>query len=410
MTVRTFAVTLHRWLGLITGLVVFIVATTGALYVFEEELQDLFDRDVRFVASQPSPMLPPSEALARMQARVGPEYGVLLISYPNEPRTYHVWAWNRNDLEDWIGAYMNPYTGEFLEVYNYHDTFWATVEHLHTTLLLPHEIGRIVVGSATIIFVILLLTGLILWWPRNRRVWTTPQGRRSRFRITWGLGPKRLTYDLHNVLGFYASWIVVFLAITGLVMAFGWMKSGVYWLFSGGQSIPEPPRFELAASAAVASRSPEALMDSLYLHTLRTYPDAHMVIVRAPATPNMPLQIDVYPDEGTFYRRIEQYFDPYTGEKLATDRFEEGNLGDKVLRMNYDIHSGAILGWPGRLLAFFACLIVASLPITGFLIWFPRWRRQRRSRRSPATTRGTAPRVRPTAPPSAQPADAEATA
>ncbi len=44
---------------------------------------------------------------------------------------------------------------------------------------------------------------------------------------------------------------------------------------------------------------------------------------------------------------------------------------------NYGIHTGTIFGWPTQVLATLACLVAASLPITGFLIWFPRWRRQR---------------------------------
>jgi uncharacterized iron-regulated membrane protein len=45
--------------------------------------------------------------------------------------------------------------------------------------------------------------------------------------------------------------------------------------------------------------------------------------------------------------------------------------------MNYDIHTGAIIGLPGKILAFFASLIVASLPITGFYIWWGRKQKQK---------------------------------
>jgi uncharacterized iron-regulated membrane protein len=40
--------------------------------------------------------------------------------------------------------------------------------------------------------------------------------------------------------------------------------------------------------------------------------------------------------------------------------------------MNYDIHTGAILGLPGKFLAFFASLICASLPVTGVYVWWGR--------------------------------------
>ncbi len=68
---------------------------------------------------------------------------------------------------------------------------------------------------------------------------------------------------------------------------------------------------------------------------------------------------------------------PLTGaELLATGSyagtFKDAKLADKIVRMNYDIHVGAVLGIPGKLLAFFGSLIAASLPVTGFIIWWGR--------------------------------------
>ena len=54
------------------------------------------------------------------------------------------------------------------------------------------------------------------------------------------------------------------------------------------------------------------------------------------------------------------------------NRFEEATVAEKIMRMNYDVHVGAIAGLPGKILAFFLSAIIASLPVTGFLIWWGR--------------------------------------
>jgi uncharacterized iron-regulated membrane protein len=76
-----------------------------------------------------------------------------------------------------------------------------------------------------------------------------------------------------------------------------------------------------------------------------------------------------------------------SGKLLDRDTYAEKNAGEKLLEMNYDIHIGAIGGMPGKILAFFASLLSASLPVTGFLIWYPRWRRRgRRKQRGSGPT------------------------
>jgi len=52
--------------------------------------------------------------------------------------------------------------------------------------------------------------------------------------------------------------------------------------------------------------------------------------------------------------------------------------------MNYDIHVGAIAGMPGKIIAFLASLLSASLPVTGFIIWWDREKRKRQSKRRKA--------------------------
>ena len=96
-------------------------------------------------------------------------------------------------------------------------------------------------------------------------------------------------------------------------------------------------------------------------------------------------------DDGRLWKCYTNYnadyfhYDQYTGKSLKTvgswdSKFKDAKLADKIARMNYDIHVGAVLGLPGKILAFFASLIAASLPVTGFVIW---WGRRKKSKAKP---------------------------
>ncbi|MDX5478837.1 MAG: PepSY domain-containing protein, partial [Cyclobacteriaceae bacterium] len=89
------------------------------------------------------------------------------------------------------------------------------------------------------------------------------------------------------------------------------------------------------------------------------------------------------PDADTYWRIDYRYFDQYTLAELPVDhiwnRFHEASVGEKLQRMNYDIHVGAIAGLPGKFLAFCLSAIIASLPITGFLIWRGRKKKRRKN-------------------------------
>jgi uncharacterized iron-regulated membrane protein len=76
-----------------------------------------------------------------------------------------------------------------------------------------------------------------------------------------------------------------------------------------------------------------------------------------------------YRGKETFWNYDILQFDQYSGKLLHRANQSEKNAGETIIGMNYDIHVGAILGLTGKIMAFFASLIAASLPITGFIIW-----------------------------------------
>jgi uncharacterized iron-regulated membrane protein len=393
MTGRQIAGKLHLWLGLASGLVVFIVGVTGCLYVFEKEVQDLVYHDVRFTRQQPAAHLaPPSQVLASVRATLGPDVNPLYYDHTNAPvprvlagagrvRTHQVWAYG-GEAAGWTGAYVHPYTGEVLLHWQHDDTWLEWIERGHVHLWLPPEIGRPIVGAATLVFVVLLLTGLWLWWPRRLKAFASARGRRPLFKVTASLGTKRLNYDLHNVVGFYATLALLVIALTGLTWSYAWVEDGVYWLASGG-TWPEAEHVHPDSApppAGWAAAEPTDL-DALYQRARASYPGAEKYGIILPADSTGTIEIVVDYDETNYSGASELHYDQYTGKLVEAERFGELNAGAQLRQMNYDIHAGVIGGFPTKVLAFFASLIAASLPVTGALIWWPTWRRTRRRTR-----------------------------
>jgi uncharacterized iron-regulated membrane protein len=362
VTIRKAIGKIHLWLGLTSGLVVFVIAITGCLYAFQAELQE-FTQPFRHVEKKDRPLLPPSKleeiAIKELPGKKihsalyekGGDRAAVVSFYDFDPLYYYL-------------VYINPYDGRVLKVKNMSHDFFYQVLQGHFYLWLPPTIGQPVVATSTLVFVLMLLTGLVLWWPKKDKA-------KQRFTIKWNAKWRRKNYDLHNVLGFYTTWIALILALTGLVWGFEWFGNSVYRLAGGDKILyEEQPSFKLADNTVTNP------LDKLWIKLKSENPTVDILEVHFPTSDTTSLAVTINPDRKTYWKADYRFFDQYTLEEIPSNqiygKFSEASAADKLIRMNYDIHTGAILGIPGKILAFFASLICASLPVTGLYIWYGR--------------------------------------
>lgn len=360
---KKIVLTIHLWLGLITGLVVLIISLTGAIYCFAPELQNA-TQPYRSVAPQQQSFLSPSQLKAIAEKQL-PGKPAQFIYYGPPGKAAYVLFYGKGGY--YYSVFINPYNGQVLQVKNMRRDFFTIVLYLHISLLIPY--GDQIVHWCTLIFLFMLISGIILWWPRNRAA------RRQRFSVKWGASPKRLNYDLHNVLGFYATWITLFIAITGLIWSFDWFAKGIYSITGQQHSIiqQDAPLSDTTLLKAGIAHTPavDKVWQLLQADMGHRYEAAGIML---PQTASAPIGFRASPHEGTYYKDDMRYFDQYTAKEFpgayVWGRYADAHtVADKIRRMNYDIHVGAIGGWPGRIAVFFAALIAASLPVTGLMIW-----------------------------------------
>jgi uncharacterized iron-regulated membrane protein len=369
--VKKFAGKIHLWLGLSSGLIVLIIAITGCIYAFQHEIQEA-TQPYRYVPEHATAFLPPSELKQRAEKEL-PGKHVHAVMYEGKHRSAQVIFFSFEPVYYYYIVYANPYTGDILKVKDMQADFFKLVLDGHFYLWLPPHIGQPVVATATLVFVALLLSGIYLWWPRKKKEV------KESFSIRWNAKWRRKNYDLHQVAGFYAFSILLVLALTGLVWGFEWFANGVHKGLGGERSLQYA---DAVSDTTLTYSSTTPAIDKVWVMMQKLYPTAHAIEVHPPETATSSVAANANPDRSTYHKIDYRYFDQYSLEELSVEhiygRYHEATAADHLLRMNYDIHTGAILGLPGKILAFSASLICATLPITGFLLWLGRNKKKKK--------------------------------
>ncbi len=374
MTFKKTIFQLHKILGLTTGLVVFVVAITGCCWAFREEIESLYD-DYKKVEPQETAILTPTEAkdiataVFPNQTIHGtlfkkPDDAIEVIFYDPEPEFYQ-------------SVFLNPYSGKVIQVDDHLSGFFPFILKGHLRLWLPKQIGEQVVGASILIFILIIISGFILWLPKKRK------NLKQRIKFDWKKSTKwkRKNFDLHSIIGFYVCALALILALTGSVMSYNWLQYVVYKSVGGEKEA----HFIIPENQSTATNTDSIVpMDYLIVKLQKESPNATAYELHYPKTPEESIYVEVSNSEGLYYDADYRFFDQITLEEIETPgiygKYKDAKLADKILRMNYDIHIGAIGGIAGKIIAFLASLLIASLPVTGILLWYGRKYKKGKSR------------------------------
>ena len=165
----------------------------------------------------------------------------------------------------------------------------------------------------------------------------------------------------------------------GLIFSLNWFSRGVYSITSGGEEL-KPYVLPVSDTLQVVNRVTNPL-DRLYTQLRLEEPAAKTFYFALPGQADGVYRVSVVHKRGSYYRTDNLFFDRYTlvslkGAGPYAGKYTEASPADKFRRMNLEIHDGRIWGLPGKIIMFLASLTGASLPVTGFIIWY----RKRRKR------------------------------
>lgn len=363
---------LHLWLGLISGIVLLVVCFTAAIWVFRDEISYFTMPEAR-VGLQKKPYLPPSilfskgKAWLKQHGKDTATVQMLQISFHQPGRAASLEY--QAGSESYGTILINPYNSSVTwagEGETRTEKFFIFLRAGHRFFWLPQKIGSPFVGTCCLLFLVILITGLIWWYPEK---WNSSTRKKS-FGISWKSSWKRLNIDLHNVFGFYAFLIAFILTFTGITFSFNWFNNAYYRLITG-QSFEEKV-YRVDSEKSMAEKS-NMLVDQLwakYEGYIRS--GSNTVTIFLPQDSLDSWQIMIRPTEGRIADMIRYYHDQYSGRLLRESNNNQLSAGKKLYNLTFDIHVATIWGLPSKIIASLACLIGASLPVTGFIIWYNR--------------------------------------
>lgn len=389
---KIFFRTIHLYLSLAAGAVIMIACLTGAILVFEKELQVAFNHD-RYYSSAAGDPLPLDELVKRVkqqypEARTGDiriwadptrnaEIGITMKPAGEQAEGRGKDAGSGKKLEKAKAgaegggrathtAFVSRIDGRVVELYSYRETFFYQVFALHRWLLGSSTgIGKYIVGVSTFIFLFILLTGIILWWPKTRRILA------QRLKVKWDGGWKRLNHDLHLVLGFYSAIFLFIFSFTAMSWSFKWFNKGIYTVTGTTQETPEPP-----VSVFQAGKEPLTADQAFRLIKTRV-PDGITYQVKAPKDSAGVWTMTVLPADRMENASDTYYLDQYTGKELGTWTYAQRNLGQKVRSYVKPVHTGSVFGMPSKVISFIVCLLGTSFPVTGVILWLNRLKKEK---------------------------------
>lgn len=358
----------HTYLGIIAGAILAFVGVTGSILVFQDEIDRALNKDLFDVIAQQKKL-----SFDELIPEIRRHYPKLKFDYVMAGKgDSPVEAYSAFNFKTEEEFFINPYNGKLSGKRIISSSFIRVVMELHRTLLIPTA-GRYIVGIASLCLLILTISGLRLWLPKK---WKQLKSVLSvKFRAKF----KRQNYDWHNVLGFYTSPVVFMLSLTGFCITFSNLVIPLLFVFSGKN--PAGLQQVFGAKSLYQKNIRQMPLKQVIEKVKAQMPDARIGGLALPEDKFGVYRFDMIsgrlPKEG---KREMLTVDQYTGKILLNSRKDFPNIGNAYLSWLTPIHYGSFGGLPTKILALIGGLIPLALFITGFIIWWPRFKKQKEKR------------------------------
>jgi len=387
----------HFYAGLFCIPFVLWLATTGTIFLFKPQIERFLDRpyDHLTIAQR-------ATVNAQVQAAVAAVPGSTLDAY-QLPRTETSAAQVLVDKgTEQFRVYIHPQTLAVLKLDNEDHRLENVVKKLHGELMIG-KYGSWIVELAASWAVIMIVTGLFLWWPSKTRGLGGVLYPRLR------QGGRTFWKDIHSVMGIYVSFFALFLLFTGLPWAKSWggylkavrrYSAGHFvqqdWTTSSADVLAaRAARTGGAASApGAASSSTMAGMDmgeggSRWKRKASSLkgPDAYVPIdtmVAAVAPLNLAYPVLVSPPAkagGNWTAKsdtqdrpltVDLVLNPTTGAILKRTDFNSKPWLDRIIGTGIAAHEGALFGLANQLVSLFTTVGLVTLSLSGLIMWWKR--------------------------------------
>ena len=358
----------HFYAGLVCIPFVIWLAATGSVYLFRPQIEAWFDRDVATLNRVGAPATQQQIVDAALAARPGATLaGIVLPEQANQAARVLV-----SDHGARTRIYVHPDTLQILKTQDEGNTLERAIFRLHGELMMG-EAGSLMVELAASWAIVMILTGLYLWWPRNAR------GLGGVLYPRIGQGPKRFWRDIHAVVGVWVSVFALFLLTSGMPWAMVWGNAfKQVRAFTGTAAIsqdwkisPADEHAEHAAQDAATAAHQHHHMQGATIDTVVAKAQALKLappVILAPPTERDPVW---WAKSNAQNRPIREdvALSAQTGDPIRRDTFSEKHIIDQIVGVGIAAHEGQLFAPLNQVLGVLTALGLITLCVSAFIMW-----------------------------------------
>ena len=371
----------HFYAGLIFAPFLIILAFSGSVYLFKPQIEGYLYKDMLTVREVGTQALPADEIVTRtMQAYSGTS--ISSITFVDDPGATVKLGAVRNGMAQTM--YADPYTGNIRGMLDNDKTFTAFFKKMHSELVIGGTWANRLVELAACWGIILVITGLYLWWPRNRSaIWGTLLPRLSK------PGSRLFWRDLHAVPAFWLSLCIVILMATGLPWS-GVLGPQIDRVANATHTSYPPYALSFLGKPESVTVTKDVAEDVPWAAEQLPVPEsaaggyvkltvdevtgiADRQQIAMPYTISMPQgERGVYTIATSHTRPGDNatlHVDQYSGAVLTDVRFADYGIMAKAITLGIALHEGRLLGWPNQLLGLITCLGVILIAFSSYVMW-----------------------------------------
>jgi uncharacterized iron-regulated membrane protein len=374
----------HFYAGLFCIPFVVVQAISGSIYLFKTEIESWIDRPYDQLEVNGHPATAADQVRAALAAVPGSTLDAYELPQTAESAVRVIV--DRDGRA--IRVYLHPESLEVLKTVAEDDRLMRILFRLHGELLMGNR-GSAVVELAASWAIIMILTGLYLWWPRGAI------GARGIVYPRLGSGSRVFWRDIHAVTGFWISGLALFLLFSGLPWAKFWgdyLKvarritgtSVARQDWTNGAASPAESRGASGSGEAHhaggrrrggrggAQKTPSDLtaVDRV-VATVRPLRLDPPVVIEPPAAGSDDWAAKSMTPNRT--RRVDLMLDGNTGAIKDRKDFADRHLIDRVVGTGIAAHEGRLFGWPNQLLGVVTAIGLVLLCVSSVVLW---WRRR----------------------------------
>ncbi|MGL5838614.1 MAG: PepSY-associated TM helix domain-containing protein [Sphingorhabdus sp.] len=362
----------HFYAGLFVIPFILILSLTGAIYLFKPQIERWEESAFRGLPTAAS-VVPTIQMEAALSAYPGSQfYSYRLPAAQGDAAMIHLAMADGKNMRD---VFVSP-QGKVLGSIDPDDRIARTVSKIHGTLL-AGRYGSWLVELAASWAIVMILSGLYLWWPRGRGlagvVWPRLRQGKAAF---WR--------DLHAVTGFWVSGLALILLISGLPWTsvwgdafqvvrneMGWVQGARDWKTSEEPEHADHDHAAMLRQQAVGT--PLIGFDAIVsLACKQDLPNP--IMIKPPGAPQrfgalsqMAWTISSENQNRPVNRIL--LVDVATGRILSDEVFSAKHPIDKIVGYGVAWHEGALLGWVNQLIGLLTAVALITLAISGFILW-----------------------------------------